>query len=134
MSPAEYLELLQLTSDGTGGHASNAFSTIIAYLIAAYFVGANLSRFQSISVSIVYSLYLTNPIRAALRGFDRLGTLNLEFLREHPEIAEIYIGTPELAYDFYQILFILVLLSAWVLSISFMITARKSAANVPIVT
>ncbi len=131
MSLVEYLELLQITSDGIGGHATNAVSTMSAYLIAAYFIGAKLNRVQFISVTVVYSVYVTFPIRAAIRGLDRLGTLTAEFQKEHAEIATIYLREPIFSFDFYRILFLLIFLSAWVLSLSFMYFARKTKDSVP---
>jgi hypothetical protein len=134
MSPAEFLELLQITSDGTGGHATNAVSTMTAYLIAAYFIGSKLNRIQFISVTIVYFVYIVFPIRAAIRGFDRMGTLTTEFQREHAEIAAIYLKEAFFSFEFYRILFLLIFASAWALSLSFMYFARKSKDSTPSVT
>ncbi len=65
MSEAEVIEL----SIGFGANAISTFTLFIsmtfAYLTLCHFVGAKLSRFQSIAISIVYVIGATAPAASA---------------------------------------------------------------------
>jgi len=72
MTPAEYLELTGIASSNAGQHGSNVVATLFAYIIAAYFVGYKLSRFQVVSITILYTVYFTIPVFATLGEQTRL--------------------------------------------------------------
>ena len=125
MNPADYLELMQMTSDGTGGHSMNAVAILFSYIVAAHYAGSALSRFQAHSLTLIYSLFLAFPLMSVANGFVRMRTLRLEFLREYPEVAQRHgiddgdvlgLGGP---------IIIVMFVLAWSLSLAFMYGARN---------
>ena len=132
MSPADYLELSQLGTDGVAVHAMNAVSILTAYLVAMYFGGKVLTKFQLASVTTIYSLFLLFPVLGALGGFGNLITLNMEFLREYPDVAATYRASDSMAlFQIMRIIMMSVFFFAWLLSIAFMFSIRKGSKNVP---
>ncbi len=127
MSPSEYLELIQMVSDGTGAHAMNAVGILSAYIVVAHFAGHVLSRFQMWAITFIYSLFLTFPLFSIAGGFLRMRSLRLEFASEHAVVAQRYsINTTDfLGYAGPIILGVFVL--AWATSLAFMYSVRLKA-------
>ena len=126
MNPAEYLELRQLALDGTAAHSMNAGSILFAYLLAMYFTGKSLSRFQVVAVTVIYSIFLLFPVLSVSVGFLNLVVLSMEFVREHSGLATTY-GASEAASRLktYRIGILAVFFFAWLLSVLFMFSIRK---------
>ncbi len=53
MTEYEYLDLIVTSRDSVGYHAMNYIGVMFAYVVAAYLVGAKLSRFQAFAITIL---------------------------------------------------------------------------------
>ena len=89
----------------------NFFTLLSAYLVVAYVVGSKLSTFQVWAISLLYTLFSTGP----LTGFY-LSALDAKSLNH------IY-GAPQMDYPW---LVPTIMALGWVLSIAFMIDARRN--------
>ena len=126
MSPAEYFELINMASGSAGIHGMNAMSILFAYVIAAYFVGAKLSRFQLVSINILYSVFITIQVLAYLAAINVGSELISQFALEHPEVLSHY--SLNSGRDLSGLFFIvnsLIWVGARVLSLAFMFNTRK---------
>ncbi len=121
MEPAEFIELIVTTREGIGGHVSNFVVVLFAYLVMTYFVAEKLSRFQVWGLSAIYSVYEFLPANAALQDIQTHGALVSQFYEQHPAEAAIYIVQGQS----YPIVFGLVALASWGLSIAFMVQRRR---------
>ena len=66
MTEAEAIELIALFTANVLASSAVYMSITFAYLTAAYFVGANLSRFQAIFVSVLYVLFANGAMMTQL--------------------------------------------------------------------
>jgi hypothetical protein len=128
MTEAEYLELIQLTSDGTVGHVMNAISIIFAYLVAVFFAGNKLNRFQVISVTTIYSaFFFVFSLASVIGTMTRFVTLRNQFASEYTQIAEIYgIRNSDPVIEYGPVMMFSLMMLGWVLSILFMLNIRKT--------
>jgi hypothetical protein len=117
---------MQAALDGTAAHSMNAVSILFAYLLAMYFTGKSLSRFQVAAVTVIYSTFLLFPVLSVSGGFLNVVNLSMEFLREHPGVATTYRAS-EAASNLYtfRIGILSVFFFAWLLSVLFMFSIRK---------
>jgi hypothetical protein len=132
MSPAEYLELRQLGIDGAAAHAMNAVSILVAYLLAMYFSAKNLSNFQIVAVTAIYTIFLIFPVQSSSESLLYVITLLTEFMSDYPEVAAAYaaLGTAARLGTVHNAMMTVFFL-AWVLSILFMLSLRKDKENLP---
>lgn len=66
MSPAEYIDILK---NGTVHlHFMNALYILFAYVVAVYLAGAALDRFQTVSLTTIYSIALMLPTNSVYRN------------------------------------------------------------------
>ena len=124
MKPAEYLELIQQSSDGTVSHAMHALSIIFAYVVAIYFAGAELTSFQIFSITAIYTIFFFYfSLLSVLGNLVRFLALRREFASEHKEIASRYgIDQAKDRWMGFWPIPILVLFLGWLFSILFMIS------------
>lgn len=135
MSPADYLEIRQLGIDGAAAHSMNAVSILFAYLVAMYFGAKRLSRFQVASVTAIYSVFILFPIMSTYGGITGLVILNMEFLREHPEVASTFRAAEAASLlQWLRFVELGVFFLAWLLSILFVVSLRKDWNNGPVGT
>jgi hypothetical protein len=124
MSPAEYIELLQNGGINVATHAMNFIALMFAYLITAYFVGTKLNRYQVWAVSILYSVFVVLPARAAVLGLEQILSLTEMFYRDHPAVAEEFYGEVFTVPVVDPRYLAVILLVAWAVSLGFMISER----------
>jgi len=126
MSTAEYLEILAMSQGLVATHSMNAVSILFAYLVAAYVVGRKFSRFQVISISLIYTVFLTLPVFAMLGEMSSLISLNVNFAREYPDFVNtLNSGRISAPGGYFLYVNAFVWLSGWLLSLYFMYNARK---------
>ena len=65
MTEYEVLELISTYREEGGFHVMNFAAAMFGYVAAAYFVGKNLTRFQTVSITILYSLFVPGPMAAS---------------------------------------------------------------------
>ena len=124
ISPAEYLELLSISSANTGQFSVATTSVLFAYIVAAYLVGAKLTKFQAIAISCLYSIYFTFPVLATIGEQRRIENLGRRFQEEYPiEFQHYYSEGSAAEYLMYGGL--VISLIAWALSIYFMYDCRR---------
>lgn len=128
MTPPEYIELIREAFNSTGAHAMNAISIIFAYIAASYLAGSKLTRFQFISVTVLYSIYLLFPAQTAVNSFRSSRALLTEFISSYPDIAQTYF--PPAIIPVSSGMFAGTLVLGWGISIIFMLSVRKNTENI----
>ena len=106
-------------------HSMNAVYILFAYVVAVYLAGSALDRFQAYALTALYSLFFMFPVSSGYTSWHEALTIARMFFVEHPDIAQQYFQSPRLPLT--PELMAAVFLSAWLLSIIFMIRVRKSA-------
>ena len=124
ISAAEYLELIALSGANISQNAVAATSVLFAYIAAAYFVGKQLSRFQVIAISLLYSVYFTFPVLATVGEQRRVQVLTGRFEEEFPAEFLHYYGQGH-AQEYLMYGGLVISFLAWALSIYFMVDRRK---------
>jgi hypothetical protein len=89
--------------------AMNGLTMLTAYVVVCYLVGAMLSIYQLLAITVVYTLFMAGPIAGVYQAALDLNALGLE--------------TPQAAYPW---IVPSVIVLGWVLSIAFMIEARRN--------
>ena len=112
MTEYEALEAIYTIRATTAADGMYFVSILSAYLVVAYVVGPELSRFQVITITILYSLFLTMPINGMYSGLGDLLLLEHPFRPDRPEGAQYVIPG--------------VMIVAWIASVLFMIQVRVS--------
>lgn len=124
MNPAEYLELIEMGNAAAGNHSMNSVAVLSAYLVAAYLMGRNLSRFQYIALTGLYSVFYFFTVISTFITIERSLLYQREFAIEYPEEATKFVG---LQFDGMQYLVVFVLVAAWIVSILFMRSIRNGS-------
>ena len=104
-------------------HSMNFASVLFGYLIAAYFVGSKLTRFQVTVITVLYILWSPGPITAAYDGAVALRELYIQ----HQDVLSIDMGSSLLMIDYPKVAVATAFLS-WLMSIIFMAQVRASKA------
>lgn len=125
ISPAEYLELIQLAEDAAGLQAMNAIAIVFAYLTAIYIIGEKLTRFQAIALNCIYTVFYFFPVRAMVGNITREYRVGEDFVRVYSEEASTLINVSSLGEEFFVYGGSLVFLLAWLLSIAYFVETRK---------
>lgn len=112
MSHYELLDSLSTQRSIISNDLAVFMTALFAYLSAAYFVGARLSRFQAASVSVLYSI---------LALYIIFGLIDSQLT--HAKISYAITGED---ISFVSLLTLGILLSVWVFSIVLSIQARRS--------
>lgn len=128
ISPAEYLELIQLAEDAAGFQAMNASAIIFAYVTAIYIVGHKLSRIKALALTFVYSALYIFPVSSVLTNIARAGRLNSNIAVEFPDIALSTLSSNIPSTEFYIYSSALVFFLCWLLSVAFMINEREMSS------
>lgn len=102
-------------------HSMNFASVLFAYLIAAYFVGSKLTRFQVAVITVLYILWSPAPITAA---YDASIALR-ELYQQNQDVLSIEMGRLLFLFDYPAVAIATAGLS-WVMSIIFMAQVRAS--------
>ena len=96
LSDFELIELYFMQREAIASDLSVYLSILFAYLATTYFVGANLSRTESIGLSVVYSvfmLYVIFGITGTAAGFDATGIAIGFGGYNAPQIMSITLGS-----------------------------------------
>jgi hypothetical protein len=127
VSPAEYFELLGMAGDSAAAHTMNAVYIYFAYIVAIYLVGSDLSRFQCVALTVIYSIFLTLPVFSSLAQISLLTVHAQQFQAAYPELVKAYSARRTIAPPtyFYNV-GVVVWVSAWLLSLVFMLSKRRS--------
>lgn len=125
ISPAEYLELMQLAEDAAGFQAMNASAIIFAYVTAIYIVGHKLSRIKALTLTFLYSVLYFFPVSSVLTNIARAGRFTDIMAIEFSDIALSALGSNTLSTEFYIYSSSLVFFSCWLLSVAYMYDERK---------
>ncbi len=102
-------------------HSMNFASVLFAYLIAAYFVGSKLTRFQVAVITVLYILWSPAPITAA---YDASIALR-ELYQQNQDVLSVEMGRLLFLFDYPAVAIATAGLS-WVMSIIFMAQVRAS--------
>jgi hypothetical protein len=116
----EYLELFEITKQGTAADGMNCLVIISAYLVAAYVSGRRLPAVFIWQIAILYTMFLAGPTSAALRGFQRMDAISSEFASRFPDSA---LAPPLIGRAAFFTSGVVVV--GWVLSLIFTIYIRK---------
>lgn len=127
MSAADYLGLLQAGNGLVANHVMNAVTIVFAYVAAAYFAASKLSRWQIISITFLYTLFLVLPASSALSSASQRLTLMRNFVIDYPDVAETfgYSAVPDGAALTFRLLLSLVFVLSWLVSVFFMLRMRR---------
>jgi hypothetical protein len=116
----ELISLIIMQGEEAAYHSMNYIALLFAYCLVAFFAAEKLTRVQVWMVTLVYSSVLFAPITANLRAVNNLRNLSVEFSQLFPNSFMEYsvwaVRTPVL---------LIVYLSAWLLSIVFMMQWRR---------
>ena len=121
MSEYEYLDIITSMRDSVGFHAMNYIAILFAYLIASYFAGHMLSRFQAGAVTVFYLILCPLPGIAAWEALKEFSTLVLEYQTKFKSDEPV-----PLFVQYGPDLWIFAFVGTLSLSIIFMIQARAS--------
>ena len=104
----------------------NAVTIVFAYVAAAYFAASKLSRWQIISITFVYTIFLVLPASSALSSASQRLSLMQNFVVDYPDVAERfgYSAIPEGAESTFRLLLSLIFVLAWLVSVFFMLRMR----------
>ena len=106
-------------------HSMNFASVLFGYLIAAYFVGSKLTRFQVGVITVLYILWSPAPITAAYDASIALQELH----QRHQDVLSIEMGSALFVFDYPKVAVATAFLS-WVTSIIFMAQVRVSKSAI----
>ena len=108
-------------------HSMNFASVLFGYLIAAYFVGSKLTKFQVTVITVLYILWSPAPITAA---YDASIALR-ELYNQNQDVLSIEMGRLLFMFD-YPTAAIATAALSWLMSIIFMaqVRASKSAREI----
>lgn len=121
MTEYEILDLISTHRTEGGYHVMNFAAAMFGYVAAAYFVGKNLTRFQTISITFLFCLFLPGPMVAsydATRAISFLvNTYGAEFESVRYSGSTLAAIAPTVVPS--------IILVGWIISIMFMWQTRK---------
>jgi hypothetical protein len=126
MDTSNYIELLLLARQAGASSAMNFVALVFAYFVMVYFVGTRLTDFQIWLVSAVYTVFLTFPMNGAIQDFRTTNALAADFHANFPTEATKFIAETPTIWQF----FVVAAIAAWLLSIAFAVSTRRSGASV----
>ena len=87
------IELLYLARDAAATDLTTFITCLFAYLVVAYFVGKDLTRFQLLTVSGLYVLYMLFNLQAMYYQLLQIQEMNSVLVGSAPDAApEVYMG------------------------------------------
>ena len=107
----ELLESYYLVMDALVSDVTIIMTLLFAYITAAYFVSAKLTKFQAISISSLYSLFALYMVSAAYNSSEMLSIIGFT------------ISGLDSSKD--SVILVTILLVAWVFSIILFIQTRR---------
>ncbi len=87
MTEAELIEAAMNAGDATLGNVTAYLSVVSAYLIVAYIVGAELSRFQVIVINVLFVVFAFSFVLAIQTGLANHYLFATDILEYRPEYA-----------------------------------------------
>jgi len=121
------MEIIQLTEDAVGFHSMNAIAILFAYVTAMYIAGKNLSKFQLILISVLYTFFYIAPSFTTAGNLDRVARMQLDFFTNFPTEASAFLGPGFSPEGFYFNPLLIAFFLAWLASIFFMLDIRRRA-------
>ena len=121
MSEYEVLELISTYREEGGFHVMNFAAAMFGYVAAAYFVGKSLTRFQTISITILYSLFVPGPMAACYEATVSMRTLSSTYADQYATAVSAS-GLD----NFAPIIVPGTIIIGWIISIVFMYQVRKA--------
>ena len=125
MTPADYLELINMYSNSAALNSMNAIAVLTAYITAIYLAGKNLSKFQLGFVSILYTAFYFSPSQGVIRGVGQVFRLIRGFIEDFPDEAARLIDLGGPSQGAVTVPLILFFTAGWIGSILFMIDVRR---------
>jgi len=127
MTAAEFTELIFMASALVGQFAIDFVSIVFAYVVAGHFVGANLSRFQFVVLTLLYSAFAAGIAVAAMTSIDQMGFLGEQFLQQHPLAVSPMTTSGSVART--QAVPPVLFFCAWAISVWYVASSRRAAAQ-----
>lgn len=125
MTEYELIDAMSSLRSEAGLHVMNFVYVMFGYIVAAYLVGAKLSRFQVSVVTIIYAIWAPGPIMAAVDSAVALQGL----YTSHRDALSINMGASPLMSNVPIIVGVGSSFS-WVMSIVFMYQVRASNTQI----
>jgi len=125
ISPAEYLELMQLAEDSAGLHSMNALAVLFAYVTGIYIVGSKLEKAQIVALTCVYTAFYFFTAQTVVRNVSRAYRFIRDFVDKYPDEATALLNIDGNAEEPMVYVVSLILFLSWVLSIVFMRETRR---------
>ena len=125
MTEYEIIDALISIRADVAQHSMNFITVLFAYIVAAYFVGSKLSRFQVSMITILYVLWTPAPILAAYDGAVAMRDLYFN----HREVLSIEMGASPLTAIVPEAVSAAMSL-AWLVSIAFMFQVRATNTEI----
>jgi len=102
LSESELIELLVLSQSETAQNVMNLTAIVFAYVLTAYFVGAQLSRGWAIGVSFCYTLFIVPIFVGCSMGVQLTSALSTSYVADFPngsalDIYLVYVEAPVLS-------------------------------------
>jgi len=130
MTVAEYAELFVMNQELVSMHAMNLSAMVFAYLVAAQFAGAKISKVQVYLLTLVYSAFLMGPFFQYLSAFNARYRIRIEIEKLSPEIAgAVAPNAFPFSQDVAVIIACTIFITGWAASIVYMFQIRKKHAS-----
>jgi hypothetical protein len=117
------------SEDSGAAHSMNAIYIYFAYIVATYLVGSELSRFQCLALTGMYSIFLTFPVFSQLTQIDLVTAHIQQFQAAYPELVVAYSGMRVAPPAYFYNLSIGIWVVGWILSLVFMLSKRRSKSD-----
>ncbi|MEJ8569399.1 hypothetical protein [Elongatibacter sediminis] len=91
MSEYEYFEAYYILQEGLVETSMNVLVALFAYLAASHFAGAKLKSAAAVTLSAIYTVFLTNPVMGVYTAAVSMHSLAASFANAYPE-SELPIG------------------------------------------
>jgi hypothetical protein len=124
MTEYEYIDAMATLRDSVGFHAMNYIAILFAYLVAGYFAGQALSRFQAIAVTTLYIILCPMPGIAAYDAALEYSQLALEFQGKFRPDEQLHFWI-----QYFYGGWLVVFPATLILSIVFMVQSRLSGGK-----
>ncbi len=121
MTEYEIIDAIVTLRSEVALHSMNFVSVMFGYIVAAYFVGAKLSKFQVSVITLLYVIWSPLPM---MGGYDAAITLRDLYTRKQT-LSDIELGAFFSLID-YPALAVIVGGFSWLMSIVFMFQVRAS--------
>lgn len=93
MTEADLIELLSTLSEGAGDSVTLYLTTVSAYLLVAYFVGADLDRLQTTIISVLFVFFAVSFVFAIQASLVNMVSIGNELRVFRPDWV-VFASTP----------------------------------------